>query len=469
MRFINRKTELAFLKEAKAMSKKKLYTMSIYGLRRVGKTRLILESIKSRDMYFFVNRNKTSESQLWEYRDALRKKGILTEFESLNNWDDFFKILFERYTGTVVFDEFQDFEAVDKSVFGTIQKYVDLNEGKKDILFIFSGSTIGLIKKQFRDAKEPLYGRLKRQLHLEPMPFSGAAEMCAELGIKDIAEVVKLYAASGGFPRYYVSIDDEGLKGKRFEDIIERFFFRENAVFEDEVMTLLSLEFGKRTGIYYQILAAVACGCTRISEIASHLGKKETDITRQLDELINYFELISVEKQVAGNKKMLYLNHPLMNLWFRYFYKNISDYKRRDARLTGKIKKDINKYIGTRFEHVCREFIAGSKLPFRYDAIGREWGKIRDMPKEKNQYEIDIVALNGETKEIMFAECKWQGGVDAKKIFSLLKEKAKYVQWNAGKRKEHYAIFAKSFRERIPGVLQFDLKDMEKMRSDVRA
>jgi len=61
MRFINREIELSYLKEAKAMSKDKLYTMSIYGLRRVGKTRLILESIKDRDIYFFVNKNKTSE------------------------------------------------------------------------------------------------------------------------------------------------------------------------------------------------------------------------------------------------------------------------------------------------------------------------------------------------------------------------------------------------------------------------
>lgn len=463
MRFINREIELSYLKEAKAMSKNKLYTMSIYGLRRVGKTRLILESIKDRDMYFFVNKNKTSESQLKEYQEALRKNSLLTEFESINNWDDFFKILFERYTGTVVFDEFQDFEAVEKSVFGTIQKYADLNEKRAGLLFIFSGSTIGLIKKQFQDAKEPLYGRLKRQMHLKPMTFTNTSRMCAELDIKDIAEVVKLYAVFGGFPRYYVSIEDENLKGKKFEDILERFFFRENAVFENEVMTLLSLEFGKRTGIYYDILAAVADGCTRISEISSYLGKKETDITRQLDELTNYFELIDVEKQVTGNKKILYLNHPLMNFWFKYFYKNLSDYKRRDIRLTEKIKKDINKYIGTRFEHACREFIADHKdrLPFQYKAMGREWGKMQDMPKGENQYEIDIVALNDDTKEIMFCECKWRDSADAKKILYELKEKAKSVQWNNEERKEYYAIFAKSFSEKIKeqNVMLFDLDD----------
>jgi len=193
------------------------------------------------------------------------------------------------------------------------------------------------------------------------------------------------------------------------------------------------------------------------------MGKKETGITRQLDELINYFELIDVEKQVTGNKKILYLNHPLMNFWFKYFYKNLSDYKRRDTRLIEKIKADINKYIGAGFEHACRELIADNKdmLPFRYKAMGREWGKIQDMPKGENQYEIDIVALNDETKEIMFCECKWRDSADAKKILYELKEKAKSVQWNNEERKEYYAIFAKSFSEKIkePDVLLFDLRD----------
>ena len=466
MKFINREKETSLLEETKSLSSQKLYSISIYGLRRVGKTRLILEFMCDKDIYFFVNKNKTARSLLDEYQETIRKKGILSEYESIGNWEDFFKILFERYTGTIAFDEFQNFLFVDKSVFGTLQKHIDLYENKKNLHLIFTGSTIGLIKSLFTDAKEPLHGRLKRQLHLKPMSFSNTGRMCAALDIKDTREIIKLYSVFGGFPRYYVSIEDENLKAKNFEQILEKFFFAENALFENEVMTILSLEFGKRCGVYYDILASIACGCTRISEIASNLGKKDTDITRQLDELIHRFEIVSVEKQMTGSKKILYINHPLMNFWFRFFYKNLSDYKRRDLRLIEKIKKDFNNYMGIRFEYACREFIAGcSMLPFTYDIMGREWGKIPGKPKGENQYEIDIVALNEATKEILFSECKWKDNADPQKILNELKEKAQYVRWNNGMRKEYFAIFAKSFKEKIkePRVMLFDLQDMDKL------
>lgn len=60
----------------------------------------------------------------------------------------------------------------------------------------------------------------------------------------------------------------------------------------------------------------------------------------------------------------------------------------------------------------------------------------------------------------MFAECKWQENVNARKILAELKEKAKFVQWNNEKRNEHYTIFAKSFKQKIkePDLTLFELK-----------
>jgi len=35
----------------------------------------------------------------------------------MSSWDEFFEVLFERFEGVVVFDEFQDFQRVKPSVF----------------------------------------------------------------------------------------------------------------------------------------------------------------------------------------------------------------------------------------------------------------------------------------------------------------------------------------------------------------
>ncbi|MDO9516460.1 MAG: ATP-binding protein [Methanosarcinaceae archaeon] len=467
MKFINREKEINTLEDARILSRRKLFSVAIWGLRRVGKTRMMLEFMKDTDMYFFVNKDKTSISLLDEYETYLRNAKIINELEKLNSWDDFFNVLFERYEGIVAFDEFQNFLSVDRSVFGTLQKHIDLNEDKKGLLLFFTGSTTGLIKKLFLDLKQPLYGRIKRQMHLKPMSFKNIIDMCSELGITDYSEIVKLYAVAGGYPRYYVAIEDENLNNVSFENIVDRFFFVENAIFEDEVMSILSLEFGKRSGVYYDILTAVASGCTRISEIASFLTKKETDLTRQIHELVHHFNILDYEEQVIGNKKLLYIDHPLMDFWFRFFYKNISDYKRRNPRFVENTKININNHIGKRFEMICREFLIDqNKIPFEYHKIGRQWGKIKDAPKGQNTYEIDIVALNSDSKEILSVECKWKtlSLKQAENILYDLQEKSKFVGWNNDERAEHFGIIAKNITDkdalRAKGFLVFDLDDM---------
>lgn len=467
MRFINREKEINTLEDARILSKRKLFSVAIWGLRRVGKTRMMLEFMKDTDMYFFVNKDKTSVSLLDEYETYLRNAKIINELEKLNNWDDLFNVLFERYEGIVAFDEFQNFLSVDRSVFGTLQKYIDLNEDKKGLLLFLTGSTTGLIKKLFLDSKQPLYGRIKRQMHLKPMSFKNIIDMCRELDITELSEIVKLYAIAGGYPRYYVAVEDENLNDVSFENIVERFFFVENAIFEDEVMSILSLEFGKRSGMYYDILTAVASGCTRISEIASFLTKKETDLTRQTYELVHHFNILNYEEQVIGNKKLLYIDHPLMDFWFRFFYKNISDYKRRNPRFVENTKININNHIGKRFEIICREFLIDqNKIPFEYHKIGRQWGRIKDAPKGQNTYEIDIVALNSDSKEILFIECKWKdlSLKQAENILLDLQEKSMFVDWNNDERKEHFGIVARKITDkaalRAKGFVVFDLDDM---------
>ena len=167
MKFVNREKELEYLKETRELSKRKLFTLAITGLRRVGKTRLIREFMDKKDLYFFVNKNKTSLSLLKDFQEVLRENKIITEFEELKNWREFFKIIFERYNGIVVFDEFQNFFHVDTSIFGILQEFIDkYEEQKKDLLIIFCGSLIGLMKKIFQDSKEPLYGRIKENYSL---------------------------------------------------------------------------------------------------------------------------------------------------------------------------------------------------------------------------------------------------------------------------------------------------------------
>ena len=124
--------------------------------------------------------------------------------------------------------------------------------------------------------------------------------------------------------------------------------------------------------------------------------------------------------------------------------------------------------MGRKFEEfIISLFQEGILKIFDFDIIGGQWGKFKGE-KGKNSYEIDLVAFNEKTKEILFGECKWEDKVNALSVLNEVAEKTKYVDWHLDRREEYYAIFAKSFAKKVnefngKKVYCFDLKAIEKL------
>jgi len=156
MKFINRQIELRELEECYSFSKKRLFSVVIYGMRRVGKTELIKEFSRNKEsIYFFVYDNKTSNALLSEYEGELKRNKIIDPLVKLETWENFVDMLFEKCRGKIViFDEFQNFREIYPALFSVFQRKFDDN---KDIpiLMLFSGSIIGMIKRTFEDMKAP--------------------------------------------------------------------------------------------------------------------------------------------------------------------------------------------------------------------------------------------------------------------------------------------------------------------------
>ncbi|MBI4162740.1 MAG: ATP-binding protein [Candidatus Aenigmarchaeota archaeon] len=476
MKFVDREAELSDMGKLLELSKKKAFLIGIFGLRRVGKTALISHFIKQQDsLYFFVNGDKTSPDLLSEYSEELRKSGVLTPLEHIGNWDSFVELLFQRCKGKIlVFDEFQNFSSVEPSVFSVFQKFFDKNENTP-IMIIFLGSLIGLFKKIFEDKKQPLYGRLKSKIKLKPLRFSEAAEMLNELGYKETTDIVPFYSVFGGFPKYYVSVEDYGLNKKPLLDVIESLFLLERAPLKAEVEDILKQEFGKRKSLFYSILYAIASGKTKINEIASAVGMKESSISRHMNDLVQHFEFVKKESTVFNeNKKTIYkINHPLIEFWFRYIYKTYSEYAIGQAEnIKSFMASDINSFIGRRFEAIASEFLTlQENLPLSPSKIGPWWGHHR-VEGIRKEIEIDIVCLDENKKEAMFVECKWSAlkEKEALRILEELKEKSKHVEWK--RKKEYFCIIAKKINGkealRKAGYFAYDLEDFDKIMKSKR-
>ncbi len=471
MRFIDRKDEMEKLKEYNNLSKKQLMFIAISGLRRVGKTTLIKEFIKNKkSLYFFVYESKTSAELLKELNEELKAKKIITEFEAITSWKQFFEILFSRCSGyTIIFDEFQNFYSVDKSVFSVLQKICDENKNNK-INLIILGSLIGLFKKIFENKKEPLYGRINSKLRLNPFTLGYSIHALKHLKYEDLQTMLEICGIFGGYPKYYAAIEQFGLYDKKIFEIIEYLFIQENAPLENEVVDILRQEFGRRSSLYYSILNAIASGKTKLNEIATSTGMKESSITRHLAELEEKFELIKAMKPIGNKKNTRYcIQHPLILFWFRFVYSKFSEFKLKNTKQTMQtIKSEFNSYFGRRFEEIVRESIVEmnkqNMLPLSVEYLSNWWGSKREEG-ERKEIEIDLIALDEKNKKAMFVECKWKENVDAQKVVNELKEKAGFVKWNNNKRKEYFCIFAKSFKKKINenNILLFDLKDLEKI------
>ena len=423
MRFIDRKAELNELNAMQKLSNNKLFVLAVYGLRRVGKTRLLLEFLKKGGIYFFVNRNKTSDDLLLEFQEILKTNKVLGELETLPSWEKFFEICTTRQLPPLAFDEFQNFVDVQPSILGSLQKNVDLHENNPGFIII-SGSLIGLMKKTFQNVKEPLYGRIKRGIRINPLDLSSCFEIGNELRLEK-AELLKLYLIFGGYPKYYIAIEDFDLKGKTALEIVDALLLSKSAPLDEEVNTILSQEFGGRSGIYYSILEAIAMGNNRLSSIAGYLNVPVTSITRQIGELKNNFELIEIEKPYQGKRGIYVIKHPLLEFWFSQIYKNFSDYASRNPDFILKVKENLNCYYGRAFERAAREMLV-AKL--NLSKAQRQWGKIPNAEKGKDTYEIDLIGSS--MKSSCVFEIKWQEltYTEALRLLEQLMAKAKFVQ-----------------------------------------
>lgn len=438
--FIDRQDELNKLLEINQSGKAEL--VLLYGRRRVGKSRLLVEFAKKTDaLYLLADLSKN-------ILDILSKQ-VPDEFVKFGEWDDFFEFIYKSRHKVIIIDEFQYLYHVNKAWPSILQRWWEkIKETDKKI--ILSGSIISTIYKISKGYGSALYGRKTYEIKLSPLKFRFINGFLPSYGLE---ELIHAYSITGGIPRYLEEFDSKlSVKENIRKKILDKTSFLYN-----EPTNLLFEEFRDPVS-YVSILTAIVQGYVRFAEI-SDMSKIDGHKLPKYLAVLEMVEIIEkempvTEKKIKAKTTRYRIKDNFYKFWFRFVFRNKSAIEQGfDKEVFDSVWKEFNTYVGRCFEDVCMEYIAELK-PFPISKLGRWWHKDK---------EIDIVAL-GE-KEILFCECKWQEKVDAKKILSELKEKSKFVQWNNEGRKEHYAVFAKSFRKKLrePNAMLFDLKDFGRM------
>ena len=459
LKFVNRREELTFLEER--YKKPGFEFFVIYGRRRVGKTELIKEFIKNKKHIYFLSDKSGTQKNLQRFKKSIAE--LLQEpIIETNDIYEIFKHLTkktEKKELIICFDEFSYLVEKDNAIPSMFQYLVDEILSKTNIFLILCGSSISMMENGILSQKSPLYGRKTAHIRLKPIRFAQFSEFFPS---NTTETNIELHSVLGGIPFY---LDKFSQKKSVSENIAEQILSKKGRLYE-ETDFLLKEEL-REPDTYKSILESIASGRTKTVDISNKARIKNQDIDKYLKVLIN-LGFIRREQPVTEtkSKKSIYIfDDNFSNFWFQFCEPEKSALEIGEiAKIKQTIKTRFPAYVGKKFEDLTRQIIPYTRN-FQIQKVGKWWGHTR-IDGVRKEIEIDLVALNKQTKDILFSECKWQEKADAQKILTELKEKSKYVQWNNETRKENFAIFAKSFKrkENLGGnVKLYDLSEMEKI------
>lgn len=441
-KFIDRKKELEFLN--KEYQKKESSLVILYGRRRIGKTSLIKEFGKNKDIIYFLATEESEKQNIEAFQKLVAEnlKNTLLLSMQVKDWEILFKQIAENNTKNkkvIVIDEFQYLGKINVAFPSIFQKIWDEILKDKNIMVILCGSLINMMESQTLNYNSPLYGRRTGQIKLKQIPFENYKEFF-NYKITE-KELIEKYALTGGVPKYIESFKE---KKDIYEEIKENIMNKQSYLYEEPLFLLRNevLEVGS----YFSIIKSIAAGNRKLGNIASNLSVSPTSLSKYLQTLINLDiierEVPVTESNPEKSKKGQYkIKDNFIAFWFQFIYPNKAFLEiEKDNIVLSKIKENfIDNHVAYVYEEVCKEKMwnlnASGKLGITFDKLGRWWN---------NQEEIDLIGINQENgKDIIFGECKfYTNKLMDSKIYYKLKEKAKLVEWNKENRKEKYILFS---------------------------
>lgn len=414
MRFFDRKEEIAELRKNRELSTESSRFTVLTGRRRVGKTELLHEAFSDMPyIYFYVSR-KALVDLCEDFRQIAEKALGRTIPGEIRRFSQIFRFIMEESVSrpiTLVIDEFQDFLAVDESVFSEMARDWDALHRKARINLVVSGSINRLMVRIFENREAPLYGRNTGRIRLEPFRISVIKQILSHYNHSWTNEdLLALWTFTGGVARYVALLMDAKAWTKK---AMLREIIRENSAFFDEGKIVLIEEFGKEHGTYFSILSAIAGGKTSRDKIESVVGGAVGGYLTKLEREYDFIGKKQPLFERSERKNCLYkIDDNFYRFWFRFIFKYnyLIEVKMFDE-LRGIVVRDYDVFSGIALE---RYFAAKFVEERRYSRLGGWWNR-------KGEQEIDLVCENEFTNELAFYEVKR----DKRRIdIALLNEKA---------------------------------------------
>jgi AAA+ ATPase superfamily predicted ATPase len=129
-----------------------------------------------------------------------------------------------------------------------------------------------------------------------------------------------------------------------------------------------------------------------------------------------------------------------LRFYFRFLKPHLADIARgRVQQAVSLLYDHLLDFIGTHtFEELCRDWVGDvaemGELPFLPERIGSFWSR---------QAQVDVVAINWRSKDILLGECKWSQKPVGRDVIQALFNKTDKVLPSSTTWQVHYVFFAR--------------------------
>lgn len=291
----------------------------VWGRRRIGKTRLLLEwSTRGRGVYTVADQSAPDLQRAYFARAIAQALPGFADV-SYPDWDRLLSRLAADamaagFTGPIVIDELPYLVAGSPELPSILQRWVDHDAKRARLRIAVAGSRQRMMQGLVLSHAAPLYGRARVTLDLAGLPPD---HLPVAFGRLKPAAVVEHWTGFGGVPRYWeLAAQRAGSARDRVLalalDPLGPLFGEPDRLLLEESPPAIELR---------PVLDAIGAGAHRVSEIAGRLGRPATSLGHALDRLIGMTlvrrEVPYGEPTRSGKRSLYKIDDPFLRLWFR--------------------------------------------------------------------------------------------------------------------------------------------------------
>lgn len=375
----------------------------LWGRRRVGKTRLLVEWVAHRNGVYFVADESTPGLQRRRFAEAVTRAIPGFDEVEYRDWGSLLTRLARDasrtgFRGPFVIDELPYLVMASPELPATLQRFVDHEARQAKLVLVVAGSSQRMMQGLVLDPKAPLFGRATEAFEVRPLApkWLGPA-----LGLRSPLDIVASWNVWGGLPRYWELAAEFADRRAAVDGLV----LDPSGPLHDEPARLLLEELPPAIGLR-PILDAIGAGAHKVSEIAGRIGTPATSMARSMTRLVELGLVVREtpfgEPERSTKRAVYKLADPFLRLWFSLVAPKRALLHQVDRRARLALFDERAPHLdAASWEELCRVAV-----PRLADALGASFGPARRYWGGSGP-EWDIVASARGDKLHLLGEVKW--------------------------------------------------------------